>query len=206
MKKITSFILSALTICIAFSCSNEGENEKILRQLYIDISDFTMYKGSPNGGEEVLFNTLKKKDLVGKYLSKVYTPEEYAGVTLRFNGDKLTYLESKDYGSGKQIISDYQTNKDSLFIKIKDSMRNDSLKFIALIDLNNTYYKRKGLVLYPDPKYDPEDSTQIRNKQEALPSAVDMQTVLKLAGYNSIEELTNSEDTIVWCNVIYPFN
>lgn len=199
-------IITFLSIVfLASSCSNdEDKHEKMLRQLYIDISDFTMYKGSPDGGVEISFNNLKKKELVEKYLSKVYTPDRYANITLQFNNEKLTYIESKGYANGIQIVSDFQIQKDSLFIKTSNA--NENLKFVALVDLNGDFYRRQGLISYPDPYYDPNDDKQTRVKQDSLSTVVNLDTVLKKAGYNSIKDLTNPEDTIIWCNVIYPFN
>lgn len=203
MRKTLYFILFIAVLFSLFSCSEDAdEKEKTLRQLYIDISDFTMYKGTPNGGEEVLFNDLKKSSLVQKYLSEVYKPQDFSNITLQFNNNKLTYIESKGSKEGIQIISDFSIYKDSLFLKLSDG----GSKFIALIDSKNTYYRRSGLVSYPNSDYTPEDTTQLKIKQEALPYEVNMSSVLKLAGHESIEDLTNPEDTIIWCNVIYPFN
>lgn len=207
---IYSILLSAVFSFILVSCNNEDDREKTLRQSYIDISDFTMYKGSPAGGVKIQFNNLKKEKLVEKYFSKVFSPNTYKSITLRFNGDKLTYLKSISGNSGKQIISDYNISKDSLFILISETTTSaKNAKFIALVDENNNFYRRSGLISYTNPNYSPENTTEPiepRVIQDSLSTMVDMQTVLKKLGYNSIEELTNPTDTIIWCNVIYPFN
>lgn len=211
MKKVIYLTLSLSIILSAFiSCSSDDEDSNILRQTYIDISDFKMYKGSPEGGVEVQFNNLKKKELVSKYLSKVYSPEENEAITLQFNGDKLTYLISKDYALGQQIVSNYKIVKDTLYIATVDAKKGtESLRFVALIDANNNYYRRKGLVGYPNPAYDPsaeEGEAMLKFKQDPLNTVVNMNTVLELSGINDIKDLKNPEDTIIWCNVIYPFN
>lgn len=211
MKKVIYLTLSLSIILSTFiGCSSDDEDSSVLRQTYIDISDFKMYKGSPQGGVEIQFNNLKKKELVSKYLSKVYSPGENEAITLQFNGDKLTYLISNNYGLGRQIVSNYKIVKDTLYIVTIDAAKNtESLRFIALIDANNNYYRRKGLVSYPNPEYDPsaeEGEALLKFKQDSLNTAVNMNTVLGLAGINDIKDLKSPEDTIIWCNVIYPFN
>lgn len=207
---IYSVFFTALLLFTFTNCNNEDEQEKTLRQTYIDISDFTMYKGSPNGGKKVQFNNLKKRQLVEQYLSEVFSPDSYKNITIRFNGDKLTYLTSASGGGGIQTISDYKISHDSLFIMISDTITNTkSPKFIALIDGNNNFYRRSGLIGYTNRNFSPEETTEPaepRVKQEALTTMVDMQTVLEKLVYSNINELTNPADTIVWCNVIYPFN
>lgn len=204
MKKIL-FLISFLSIIfLASSCGDDDKQDKTLRQLYIDISDFTMYKGSSEGGTEVLFNNLKKKTLAEKYLPEVFIPNAYTNITLQFNDEKLTYIESRGQGGGIQIVSDYLIKGDSLFIKTTSA--SDNLKFVSLIDLNGNLYRRIGLVYYPNPEYSPDNEEQPKFKQEAYSVPVNLETALILAGYNSLEDLTNPEDTIIWCNVIYPFN
>lgn len=208
MKKFIYYLIILLTSTLAFSgCNKVDEDERILRQHAIDISDFTMYKGSPEGGVKIQFNNLKKGELVEKYLSSVYTPDEYSNTTFQFNGNKLTYVESREYNKGIQVISDYKIEKDSLYISIVNSTDNSKyLQFVALVDTDNSLYRRKGLISYPNPNYDPENPEQPKFKQEFGFTRVDMNTALDLAGYSTIEDLTNPEDTIIWCNVIYPFN
>lgn len=211
MKTVIYTVFFSITFSfMLFSCSNENEQEKTLRQTYIDVSDFTMYKGSPSGGVKVQFNNLKKKELIEKYLSEVFNPDAYKSITLQFNENKLTYLESASGNRGKQIISDYVIDKEGLHIMVFDSVTNTkNPKFIALVDVNSNFYLRSGLIGYTNPKFSPEQTdepTEPRFKQDSLNTVVDIQTVLNRLGYSSIEELTNPTDTIVWCNVIYPFN
>lgn len=195
MKKM---IYAVLFVLLAFTgCGNEDENKEA-RRMYLDISDFTMYKGAPGGAVQVQFNTLKKKELVNKYLSKVYSPNEYAYNTIQFNGDKLRYVKSSDGRTGNQIISTYEYIEDSLFIHILNAAtQKNALEFVALVDDNNNLYRQKGLCRYPYPQK--EDTIR------SLDQKLDLATMLDLSGYNSLQDMTDQKDTIIWCNVRYLF-
>ena len=87
MKKLIYPILLLLIAMVG--CGSDDDDNNELMRMYIDISDFTMYKGAPGGAVKVQFNTLKKKELVTKYLKNVYQPDAYRYNTIQFNGDKL---------------------------------------------------------------------------------------------------------------------
>ncbi|MDR2955847.1 MAG: hypothetical protein LBV43_12270 [Prevotella sp.] len=187
MKRKIYLLASAL--CLLIACSNgDEEDNRTLINTYIDVSDFTMLKGSPEGAVEVEFNNLKNKDLVSGYLGRVFNARPYTDISIEFNGDRMTYVES-----GLQTISFYTQKDDTMFI-----WNADTLRFVVLVDQNNNLYRRQGLVRYP---YSEEKDT-IR----ALNEVITLDKVLKLAGYNNVESMTNPEDTLIWCNVIYPFD
>lgn len=183
-----------LLLVILVGCGSDNDDNNELMRMYIDISDFTMYRGAPGGAVEVQFNTLKKKELVNKYLKKVYQPDEYKDNTIQFNGDKLRFLEK-----GKQIISTYKYSGDSLYIYVRDTVKRiDTLKFVALVDANNNFYREKGLCRYP--------YSETRDTIRSLDENVTLEKILKLSRYNNLQDMTNPEDTIIWCNVKYLFN
>lgn len=192
MKKLIYPILLLLVIMVG--CGSDDDDNKELMRMYIDISDFTMYRGAPGGAVEVQFNTLKKKELVNKYLKSVYQADEYRYNTIQFNGDKLRYLEND-----KQIISTYKYAGDSLYIYVRDTVKKiDTLKFVALVDANNNFYREKGLCRYP--------YSETKDTIRSLDENVTLEKILTLSKYNNLQDMTNPEDTIIWCNVKYLFN
>lgn len=196
MKKITYLILLMLFALIG--CNSDNEDSTVLKQMYIDISDFTMYRGAPGGAVEVNFNNLKKRDLVNRYLSKVYNPNEYSFFTMQFNDEKLRYVESTNGRTGRQIISNYAYISDSLYIYVRDTVKAiDTLKFVALVDNNNNLFRHKGLCRYPYP----EKEDTVRSFNERL----NLARMLELSGHNNLKNMTDPKDTIAWCNVRYLF-
>lgn len=196
MKKLIYSILFLSLLLVG--CSNSDDDGKELARIYIDISDFSMYRGSSIGAVEVQFNTLKKKELVNKYLGRVYNSGEYQNYTIQFNGDKLRFVDSQDGRTGTQIISTYEYISDSLYIHVRDTIKGiDTLRFVALVDTNNNLYREKGLCRYPYP----ERGDTLRSLDQNLT----LEKMLNLSGYNNLQEITDPKDTIVWCNVKYLF-
>lgn len=195
MKIIYSILFLSFVL---LGCSDSDDGQKELKRTYIDISDFTMYKGSSSGAVEVQFNTLKKKELVNKYLGRVYNSAEYNNYTIQFNGDKLRFVVSEDGKTGKQIISTYEYISDSLYIHVRDTIKGiDTLRFVSLVDANNNLYREKGLCRYPYP----EKGDTLRSLDQNLT----LEKMLHLSGYNNLQEITDPKDTIIWCNVKYLF-
>jgi len=208
MRKIAYL---TILILFAFTACGSDDDNSLLRRTYIDISDFKMYRGTSQGAVEVQFNNLKKKELVSKYLGKVYSPTEYSSYTMQFNGSKLNFTIGSENRGGRQIISDYKYSNDTLYI-----LNADTLLFVSLVDNNNNLYRMKGLIGYPNPDYTPtpepepgeeeeETVNTEKNLYKSLDETLSLSRVLEIAGYSNLQDITNPEDTIVWCNVKYLF-
>lgn len=192
MKKTAYLILAMFAIFAG--CNSDSEDNTVLRNNYIDISDFSIYTGSPGGAVELQFNNLKKKELVTRYLGRIFDPKLYLATTLQFNGNKLTYIENAGSANGRQVVSEYAFKQDSLYI-----WNADTLKFVALVTQDNIYYRQKGLSRYPI-------KAESRDTVVAFNEVLSLEEILKKVGYDNAAQLVDPKDTIIWCNVLYPFN
>ncbi len=194
MKKISYLIFFALLFFL--SCEKSNEESSILTARYVDVSDFTMYKGTDNGGVEVLFNNLKKNELLSYYFKTGYNQRFYKNISIDFNGNKITYINL----NGKKIVSDYKFRNDSLFVITSDSIKE---AFVALGSSENNLYRVRSLVRYPLPQ---EEGKEHKDTIVMSEEKVDLAKVLKLAKFDKLEDMKNPKDSIIWCNVIYMFN
>ena len=194
MKKISYLIFFALLFFL--SCEKSNEESSILTARYVDVSDFTMYKGTDNGGVEVLFNNLKKNELLSYYFKTGYNQRFYKNISIDFNGNKITYINL----NGKKIVSDYKFRNDSLFVITSDSIKE---AFVALGSSENNLYRVRSLVRYPLPQ---EEGKEHKDTIVMSEEKVDLAKVLKLAKFDNLEDMKNLKDSIIWCNVIYMFN
>ncbi len=194
MKKISYLIF--FTLLFFLSCEKSNEESSILTARYVDVSDFTMYKGTDNGGVEVLFNNLKKNELLSYYFKTGYNQRFYKNISIDFNGNKITYINL----NGKKIVSDYKFRNDSLFVITSDSIKE---VFVALGSSENNLYRIRSLVRYPLPQ---EEGKEHKDTIVMSEEKVDLAKVLKLAKFDNLEDMKNPKDFIIWCNVIYMFN
>lgn len=192
MKKI---IYSILVCMLAFvSCGDDDKvsSERTVR--YIDLSDLTVYKGSPVGGEKIIYNDLKNRIQASYFFKAQYAPEQYRFYNIDFNGDKLTYVWGTSEGNQRKIVSGYALKDGKLFIENADTLR-----FVAYGDDLDNLYLRKSIARYPLPG-------QGKDTIQVFDVTIDMDTILKLAGHQSLDDLKAESDTIVWCNMKYIFN
>jgi len=192
MKKI---IYSIFVFMLAFvSCGDDDKisSERTVR--YIDLSDLTVYKGSPNGGEKIIYNDLKNRIQANYFFRNQFTPEQYQFYSIEFNKDRLTYVWGVSEGNQNKIVSTYTFENGKLSI-----LNADTLRLVAYGDDLNNLYLRKSLARYPLPGQD-KDTIQV------FDVTIGMDTILKLAGHQSIDDLKLEGDTIVWCNMKYIFN
>lgn len=204
MRKAAYFFAFILTLFIV-ACSNDDDetSHKIVAK-YVDISDFTMYQGTADGGVEVIFNNIKRKDLATLYFDTVYKPRLYSKMILQFNGDKLTLEEyTQDIATssnlaGRKTISRYVFRNDSLFILKSDTTVNTIEKFVVLGSSPDLLYRTRSMVRYP---LSADKDTIFSTDQH-----MNLEKVLKLAKYNSLEDMKRVGDTIAWCNMTYTFN
>lgn len=178
------------------SCGSDDEkDDKLLQNLTVDLSDFSVYVGSDNGAVGVTFNNLKNSELVRRYFSGKYTPDLYRNYSMRFADNKLTYIYL-DGNNQRQIVADYYYTEDSLFVEKGDGTR----LFVALGSNPRDLYKKFGLARYYNPTKGKLDTISQENIE-----LLDLETMLRLRGFSNKEEMTNPTDTLIWCNVIYRF-
>ncbi|MDR0824846.1 MAG: hypothetical protein LBN74_07095 [Prevotella sp.] len=188
MKKILYIIL--FCILIFESCgSDKYEADDILMVTNVDLSDFKIYAGSPEGGKEVQFNDLKKTDLATRFFGTAYRNNLYDKIEIQFNDKKLTFIDST--GTSK-IISDFEFQGDSLFVK-----KHDGGKVFVALGTSDNLYRMKGLSRYR--LNESKDTIRVFNEPLGLDK------MLTVRGLSSLNQMTDPTDTLIWCNAIYIF-
>lgn len=189
MKKKIIYIIFTAAISLFASCSSS--DDATLRWRKNDISDLKIYAGSSSGAIQVNYDTLKNIDslrtvLVGKYIGTIYNSDLYSMMSMDFNGNKLTYIDS--IGRYK-IVSEYYFSHDSLYITKTDL----SSIFIAQ-GTPDELYRRSGFTRYRNSLG--RDTVILHNE------VLSLESVLDKAIYNNMQDPT---DTIVWLNAKYIF-
>jgi hypothetical protein len=189
MKKILYIILFC-TLFLGSCGSDNDETDDILMVTNVDLSDFRIYTGSSEGGKEVQFNDLKKTDLATRFFGTAYRNNIYDKIEIQFNDKKLTFIDST--GTTK-IISDFEFQGDSLFIK-----KHDGGKIFVALGTYDNLYRMKGLSRYR--LNNSKDSIRIFNEP------LNLDKMLAVRGLSSLSQMTDPTDTLIWCNAIYIFN
>jgi len=192
MKKILYLI------CIGFfaftGCGDDDKLPTVKGVTYVDLSDLVVYKGGPSGAEEIVYNDLKNRTLATYFFKTLYQSDYYNKYTLDFYENRLTYIFLNRADSERKIVSTYEFKDDKLYI-----LTADTLKFVAYGNSPDNLYMQRSIARYPLPGQDKDTIV-------AFDVTIGADTILKLAGYESLEELKVSTDTIVWCNIKYMFN
>lgn len=196
MKKIIIAFLICFTLAYT-ACSGDGENN-IIRYSKTDISDFKIYIGSSQGGEEYTFPLDQngsadsaKSVALSEYMSSAYNANLYNNFKAEFNDDILTYTDSTGY---TKIVSTYEFREDSLFIFKTGGIS----RFVAVGDMESLYRTR-----YISRYWDSQkgiDTVRVHTDAQTLDK------VLQYAGYDGLQDMTDVSDTVMWCNVKYIFN
>ena len=192
MRKIIYLIFIGILTFVSCGDDDKLTTEKTVS--YIDISDLIVYKGSANGAEEIIYNNLKNRTLATYFFKTSYQPTYFKDYSLDFYEGRLTYVFLDKNNNGRKIVSTYEFKDDKLYI-----LNADTLKFVAYGDNPNSLYMLKSIARYPLPGLG-RDTIQI------FDVAIGADTILKLAGHTSLDDLKLSTDTIVWCNIKYMFN
>lgn len=197
MKYLKYFILSLFSLYAFTMCTEEGES-KVKSYKRTDISDFHMYRGSPTGAVEVTFahDTIRSAQVSiyfrGMYAasSSIYNDESY-----EFNEGKVTCIYYDTVAGGvRQIVADYEFRNDSLYVH-----RSDGSWYPMAPGTVDSLHQTMGLSRYLNE----DKSAYITRKDDKR--ALNLDDVLKYAGYADRSELTEPTDTIMWCNVKYVF-
>lgn len=178
------------------SCSSDDKESAVKKVGAVNIPEFKAYKGDPGGAIEIEFNNLRKIDLVSQYFGNDKI-RLFINRSIEFNGDKLTYIYSEkesDRDADKRIVSNYEFRNDSLFIIKSDG----TPLFVAKGSNQDDLSLTKGFALYPRP-VTKKDTLHVFNV------ALTTDTILELAGFSNLNEVTSKSDTIIWCNVNYRF-
>jgi hypothetical protein len=192
VKKILYPIFCVL---LFISCgTDENEADDILTVTSVDLSDFTIYAGSADGGVKVQYNELKRTELINYFFGGRYESDIYEKNEIQFNNSKLTFVDSV----GLKIVSGYIFEGDSLFINKLDAV-NDSWNkvFVALGTLDNIY-RTIGFSRYRNSGG--RDTTRTFFRE-----VLNLDRMLDLRGLSSLSDMTDPKDTLVWCNATYIF-
>lgn len=191
MKNIKYLIFVLLSIF--FSCtSGDGESDVLKFSDSADVSDFKMYVGSEAAqkGELQKFEQDTILYLVRTYMSDQYNGTLFSLMTVEFNNDMVTYVDSIN---SLKILSTYQFKGDSLFAILS----NGSSRFIAM-GTTDSLYRTKSICRFPSA-ITGNDSTLSFN------DTLNLEKVLALSKYSSLNDMKSTSDTIMWCNVKYRF-
>lgn len=196
MMKFLKYIVPFLIVVLVFvMCTSEGES-KIKSYNRTDISDFHLYKGSPQGAEEILFANDSIRDLHmnnyfrGRYaaVGSVYIQETY-----EFNESKVTCVYYDVTNSmHKQVLSDYEFRNDSLYV-----LAVDGSWYPVALGNRDSLYQTMALSHFVSPN---TGNDSIVRKEKGI---VALDEVVRAAGFASSADMTNPGDTIAWCNVRY---
>lgn len=187
MKKIFYILFFAILLV---SCSSDDEEiDDILTVVTVDLSDFTVYAGSANGGVEVQFNDLKRTELAQRFFGDSYKYNLYEQIQIQFNDNMLTFIDS---AGTRKIVSTFEFKGDSLLINKSDGTK----AFVALGDSDNLY-RLQGLSRYR--LTEAKDTVRIFNE------VLSLDKLLQVRGLSSLKDMTDPTDTIVWCNAAYIF-
>jgi len=194
MKKLLYTILCC--VLLFASCSSDDEKtDDILTVTSVDLSDFTIYAGSVNGGVEVQYNELKRTELINYFFDGKYKSDAYERIEIQFNEGKLTFVDSV----GTKIISSYGFEGDSLFINKLNTTDNSWDKVYVALG-NTTDYLHRVLAFSRYRNDIGNDTVRIINKE-----VLSLDRMLELRGFSSLSEMTDPKDTLVWCNAVYIF-
>lgn len=191
------YLTILLLVILAAGCSSDEDDEKRreVRVDYIDVSDFLICKGSVIGADTITYNNLKERDLLIKYFDTAYVANLYADMSIEFHDNgMMTYIYPVAGSNPKKILSNYTFRNDSLFVIKTDK----SEIFIALGSSKENLYLKRSMVRYPIKRGAERYDTVYSTKEE-----VNLEKVLKLAGYSSESEFKSPADTIAWCNMRY---
>jgi hypothetical protein len=162
-----------------------------------DISDFQVYVGATGGAIPITYalDTMGRIDsarnaLYTRKINSVYNASLFKGMSVYFNEDKVTYVDSLGY---YKIVSNYHFKDDSLFV-LKDGNKD---LFIAMGNID-TLYRIKGYARYTSPKTG-NDTTSYHN----FPLTPDI--AAKLAGFPNAAAMSDKNDTVIWLNAKYIF-
>ncbi len=192
MKKAVYLIFFSALFFI--SCGDDDKLTNVKGISYIDLSDLTVYKGSVNGAEQVVYNDLKNRTLATYFFQTAYAPNQFTYYNIEFFNDILTFVYGSSQSSQTKIVAPYTFKDGKLFI-----LNADTLKFVAYGDNPDNLYLQKSIARYPSPVIN-RDSIQV------FDVAIDSDTLMKLSGIQSLENMKKEGDTIVWCNIKYYFN
>ncbi|MFT3993049.1 MAG: hypothetical protein QM660_01985 [Dysgonomonas sp.] len=183
MKNIrywTLFIFITLVSCNG----GDGESSVLTWNRTTDVTDFAMYVGAKKDTTKV-----KIDSLVRLYLSDVYQTTLFSKMTIEFNNDLVTYVDSVEkYKS----ISPYTFKEDSLFVILNSGLN----KFVAKGN-TESLYRTKSLCFY-SLSGNGGDSIFAQN------DTLTLEKVLAICN-RTMDEMKGKADTIIWCNVKYRF-
>ncbi|NDV78517.1 hypothetical protein [Dysgonomonas sp. 511] len=195
MKQSIFFSFTLVLVLLAFAaCGGDDEDERrefTVRS--IDVSDFMVYNGnSEKGAEPIVFNNMYDRNLLTHFFKTIYAPSLYNERTIEFYEKHITYTTRT-----MKIKSDYLFRDDSLFVL---NTNRDEIFVAQGTSETNLYYTRT-MVRHPKVKEDGKIDTIYVTSEK-----MDLEKVLKRAGYDKKEDFKNQEDTIAWCNMIYLYN
>ena len=213
MKLLISTVLSVILIVMFFSCSNDGGVSSEKRKVATVYTDLHRYSGSESGarllkeeGQELDQDSLYRALVQLKYFPK-YAQTFKSANDIRFefmeDGDMLSYT---DVNNNKIILSTYEFVEDELFV-LKDRDPDQKI-FVAVRDIENkeTYTRILTSFSYISKVENTETKElQTVRKDTLLENKLDIESALKLAGFEKESDMTNPNDTVMWCNVKYIF-
>lgn len=197
MKFINYLALIIFSLSVFVMCTSEGET-KVKSYNRTDVSDFHMYKGSPAGAEEVTFkNDSVRNAQVNIYFRGLYaaTGSMYSRESFEFNDGKATCIFYDTIkGGSRQIVADYEFRNDSLYV-----FKSDVGWYPIAPGNADSLYQTMALSRFPN---NIETGYIVRREDK---TAVDLDDVIKYAGYADRSAMIDPADTIIWCNVKYVY-
>ena len=195
MKKL--ILLIPILFIIFIRCTSSDD-----RTIYTwnanNTEDIHFYKGSPEGGIGIPYDTINNPNINGDSLraaiitlnfDNAYNSYLYSLMTVEFNGDKIIYRDSASLSTSKTIVSDYLFRNDSLFAIKSDK----KYEFVALGN-QDELYRLKGFARFKNAA----------GRDTVISSDIpfDLPSTLNATGINGF---TNQTDTVKWVNVKYIF-
>lgn len=184
--------ISLLFIIVLFAnCSNSGDDKELI-WMYNDLSDYSIYVGSSSGPVKLNYDTIENVDSLGniiveKYFSNVYNARLFSKLTVAFNENRVTYVDSVGI---TKTVAPYQFEGDSLFIK-----RSNGEEVFVAQGNQKELYRRISFLSYP-----------LTSTTDTIISRDTEFTKNNIANYYSnFQSMTNPTDTVVWINIRYMF-
>jgi len=191
MKRVLCLIF---VFAMFMACGDDDKVSSIKTIRYIDLSDLIVYKGTAAGAEEIVYNDFKNRTIASYFFKNRYSPDFYKYYNLDFNNDILTYVFGTSDNNQTKIVSTFTFQDGKLFI-----LNADTLKFVAYGDSPDNLYLERAIARYPVPG-------ENKDTIHTFDVRIGADTILKLAGHTSLEDVKLDTDTIVWCNIKYQFN
>lgn len=201
MNKLQFLLIFALLALVACGSSDEVDKKITWNAGVTRVVDFEMWIGSvARAGAIVppIIDTAHNVDSVKnaimnsniRYFKGAHQIELFKNFSVEFNDNYLTYIDSS---RTNQIVSKYTFKEDSLFINLS----NGTKRFVAQ-GSKESLYRSRSLLFYRMPT---KDTTIVYNNE-----VLTQQKALEYSGYNTLTDLTNVNDTLIWCNVRYVFD